>query len=103
MAFFDAHPGRPSVCRDHGFEHLPSGDLADLDLADVIGRDESRAVWRDSEIGDLDRRWNWLIGEQKEPDPDKGGGIAHFTLGGPFTEGWKGAEHDDIWNRAAAA
>lgn len=52
----------------------------------------------DDEIGALDPAWNWLVNVQPKPDHV---GIAHFTLGGPFTPGWKPAEHDQIWKDAA--
>lgn len=85
-------------------DHIANRRLSLRDINERRGLELHQFYWlHGSEIGDLDRRWNWLVGEQKEPDPDNGGGIAHFTLGGPFTPGWKGAEHDDIWNRAAAA
>ena len=52
----------------------------------------------DDEIGSLDPAWNWLVNEQPKPDNL---GIAHFTNGGPFNEGWPGAEHDDLWLKHA--
>jgi hypothetical protein len=52
----------------------------------------------DDEIGALNPAWNWLVNVQPKP---ANVGIAHFTLGGPFTPGWKGAEHDEIWKDAA--
>lgn len=48
----------------------------------------------DSEIGELPPAYNWLVGEQQRPDPCY---ISHFTNGGPFTPGWPGAEHDELW------
>jgi hypothetical protein len=51
----------------------------------------------DSEIGELNPAWNWLVNEQPKPDNL---GIAHFTNGGPFNEDWPGAEHDDLWLKA---
>lgn len=57
-----------------------------------------RLFWlRDAEIGALPAEWNWLVGVQPRPLTPK---IAHFTLGGPWLPGWKGAEHDEIWNDA---
>jgi hypothetical protein len=65
------------------------------DLNHLPGRDLHNFSWlRDDEIGELDPRWNWLVGEQ--PRPEKVG-IAHFTLGGPWFKGWAPREHDDIW------
>lgn len=51
----------------------------------------------DSEIGELPPAFNWLVNEQPEPDPCY---ISHFTNGGPFTPGWQGADHDDLWLEA---
>ena len=73
-----------------------------LSLHDVNtrpGRDLHALYWlNDAEIGELDPAWNWLVGEQPMPDRL---GIAHVTNGGPFTQGWKGGPHDDIWLREA--
>lgn len=52
----------------------------------------------DEEIGELHPEWNWLVGVQPKPEHP---GIAHFTLGGPWIPGWKGAEHDELWTQAA--
>lgn len=52
----------------------------------------------DSEIGELPAEWNWLVGVQPKPAEPA---IAHYTLGGPWLPGWKDAEHDDIWLKAA--
>lgn len=73
------------------------------DVNERRGLDLHQFYWlNDDEIGTLDRRWNWLVNEQEDPTPRRG--IAHFTLGGPFTPGWKGARHDDLWlNEASAA
>jgi lipopolysaccharide biosynthesis glycosyltransferase len=51
----------------------------------------------DDEICTLTLAWNWLVNEQPKPDNL---GIAHFTNGGPFNEGWPGAPHDDLWLKA---
>lgn len=52
----------------------------------------------DDEIGALDPAWNWLVNVQPKPAHV---GIAHFTLGGPFNDGWKGGPYDEIWTNAA--
>ncbi len=65
------------------------------------GRDLHAFRWlADSEIGALPAEWNWLVGVQPKPLQPK---IAHYTLGGPFTTGWAGAEHDEIWLKAAGS
>lgn len=48
----------------------------------------------DAEVGELPAEWNWLVGVQPKPSAPA---IAHFTLGGPWLPGWKGAEHDYLW------
>lgn len=72
-----------------------------LTLRDVncrSGRDLHGFYWlHDSEVGHLRPEWNWLVNVQPRPANT---GIAHYTLGGPFNEGWRGAEHDDLWLRA---
>lgn len=81
-------------------DHPANRRLSLRDVNERPGRDLHAFYWlHDSEIGELDVRWNWLVGEQPEP---VGGGIAHFTRGGPWLQGWVPAEHDDIWKEAAA-
>lgn len=84
-------------------DHPANRRLSLWDVNNRPGRDLHQFYWlANDEIGALDARWNWLVGEGL-PDPsfEHGLGIAHFTLGGPFTLGWRGAEHDDIWTKAS--
>jgi len=53
----------------------------------------------DHDIGQLPAAWNWLVNVNPYPSPPK---LAHYTLGGPWLPGWRGAEHDDLWLSAAA-
>lgn len=79
-------------------EHPANRRLTLWDINNRPGRELHRFYWlNDGEIGDLSPCWNWLVGEQERP---KDTGIAHFTLGGPWIPGWKGAEHDDLWKEA---
>lgn len=73
-----------------------------LDILNTLpGRDLHRFCWlHDDEIGDLSPGWNWLVNVQERPDPCH---IAHFTLGGPWLDGWKAAPNDDIWWEASRA
>lgn len=81
-------------------DHAANRRLSLRDVNERPGRDLHQFYWlHDSEIGVLDPRWNWLVGEQ--PEPSLGQGIAHFTRGGPWLPGWKRAEYDDIWMKAA--
>jgi hypothetical protein len=82
-------------------DHPSHRRLTLWDINNRPGRDLHRFYWLDdAEIGDLDPKWNWLVGEQPQPADV---GIAHFTLGGPWLFGWHGAPHDDIWRAAEAS
>jgi hypothetical protein len=82
-------------------DHPANQRLTLQDVNERPGRDLHRFYWlNDSEIGALPPEWNWLVGVQPKPAAPQ---IAHFTLGGPFTPGWKGAEHDEIWAEAEYA
>ncbi len=69
-----------------------------LTLSDVNsrpGRDLHAFYWlSDNEIGELPHDWNWLVNVSPKPEHPK---IAHFTNGGPWLEGWSGAENDELW------
>jgi len=66
----------------------------------VPGRDLHAFCWLPDElIGELPAGWNWLVGVQPKP---RCVSLAHFTLGGPWFDTWKGAQHDDIWTEAEA-
>jgi hypothetical protein len=79
--------------------HPANRRLTLWDVNNRPGRDLHRFYWlNDDEIGDLNPSWNWLVNEQPKPDDV---GIAHFTLGGPWIPGWKGAEHDGLWLEAS--
>lgn len=80
-------------------DHPANRRLSLWDVNNRPGRDLHQFYWlADEEIGTLPAPWNWLVGEQPRPPRC---GIAHFTLGGPFTAGWPGAEHDDVWLKAS--
>jgi hypothetical protein len=82
-------------------DHAANRRLSLRDVNERPGRDLHAFYWlADSEIGGLAPMWNWLVNVQPRPHVQ---GITHFTLGGPFTEGWHGAEHDDLWLEAERA
>jgi hypothetical protein len=55
-----------------------------------------RFQWlQDSEIGALDVRWNWLVGEYAQPPSDVRN--VHWTVGGPYFHEYKNAEFADEW------
>lgn len=61
------------------------------------GRDLHAFKWlEESEIGYLPIYWNFLVNVTIEGNISDAK-MLHYTLGGPFLEGWKGAAHDDLW------
>lgn len=79
-------------------DHPGNKRLSLQDVNERPGRDLHGFYWlHDSEIGDLDPAWNWLVNVEPEPETPK---LAHFTLGGPFTPGWRGGDYDELWLKA---
>lgn len=81
----------------------PSNKKLTLDnLNQWPGRDLHAFKWlEDSEIGELPKKWNWLV--NVTPGRPRKEGIWHYTLGGPFIKDWKSAPHDDVWLEGATA
>tara|TARA_R110002167_G_scaffold153145_1_gene347306 strand:+ start:1100 stop:1795 length:696 start_codon:yes stop_codon:yes gene_type:complete len=50
---------------------------------------------KDEEIGELDVRWNWLVGEYSNTPEDVKN--VHWTLGGPYFEKYKDVEFANEW------
>jgi lipopolysaccharide biosynthesis glycosyltransferase len=74
----------------------PSNKRLNLDsINNRPGRDLHAFYWlHDSEIGELPAEWNWLVNVETKPDYPK---IAHYTLGGPWINGWKTQPYDEMW------
>jgi len=51
---------------------------------------------KDSEIGSLDERWNWLEGWTSKHNNEKPFAV-HFTRGGPWFEEWQDVEFANEW------
>jgi hypothetical protein len=78
-------------------DHPANKRLSLADVQERRGFDLHQFYWlNEAEIGYLPGEFNWLVNIEPAPAAPK---IAHFTLGGPFTPGWHGAEHDEIWLR----
>lgn len=59
------------------------------------GRDLHRFCWlQNDEIGELPKEWNWLVGEQPEPENPM---IVHYTCGGPWFNAFADAPRADEW------
>lgn len=83
-----------SVCL-FNMDHPANARLSLRDVNERPGRALHSFYWlNNSEIGDLPAEWNWLVNVEEKPSEPK---LAHYTLGGPFTPGWKGAEYDSLW------
>ena len=55
-----------------------------------------RFTWlQDDEIGSLDVRWNWLVGEYA--DPPKNVHNVHWTVGGPYFDEFREADFAQEW------
>lgn len=55
-----------------------------------------RFTWlKDDEIGGLDVRWNWLVGEYAEPPADVRN--VHWTVGGPYFQEYADADFAGEW------
>ena len=61
-----------------------------------------RFTWlKDEEIGSLDVRWNWLVGEYDDPPADVKN--VHWTVGGPYFREFANADFSDEWRIHAEA
>ena len=55
-----------------------------------------RFLWlKDEQIGELNVRWNWLVGEYDQPPADVKN--VHWTIGGPYFEEYKSVDFADEW------
>ena len=55
-----------------------------------------RFLWlKDDEIGSLDIKWNWLVGEYENPPPDVFN--VHWTVGGPYFNEYSDADFSSEW------
>ena len=60
------------------------------------GMDLHRFTWlKDDDIGELDVRWNWLVGEYLQPPEDVQN--VHWTVGGPYFHEYRGADFAEEW------
>ena len=82
-----AHPANRVVTTDY-VNHATAMDL-------------HRFHWlKDDEIGDLNIRWNWLVGEYAEPPADVK--TVHWTVGGPYFIEYQDVDFSDEWFKEAA-
>ena len=76
------HPSNKKV----DLNHVNNGSAMEL----------HRFLWLDdNEIGELDIRWNWLVGDYINPPIDVN--VVHWTLGGPYFNEFKDADFAKEW------
>lgn len=75
----------------------PSNRVVTPDLVNSATPAElHRFLWlQDDEIGELDRTWNWLVGEYEQPGNDVKN--VHWTLGGPYFKEYSKVDFADEW------
>jgi hypothetical protein len=68
-------------------------------VANASAKTLHRFLWlEDSEIGELNVTWNWLVGEYQKPEhPLKN---VHWTNGGPYFNEFSGEEFSEEWRLA---
>ncbi len=77
----------------------PANQALTLEMVNTLpGRDLHRFCWlEDSDIGELDPAWNWLVGEQ--PEPEGGAKIVHWTRGGPWLNAFRDEPYADDYRK----
>lgn len=77
----------------------PSNQKLTLDLINSVpGRDLHRFCWlEDSEIGELEPTWNYLVGHTQGVDDPA---VVHYTDGGPWFTAFENAPYADEWRSA---
>ncbi|MBF9028561.1 glycosyltransferase [Rhodobacterales bacterium FZCC0188] len=75
----------------------PSNRAVTLDYVNTASPKElHRFEWlADEEIGDLDVKWNWLVGEYDDPPSDVKN--VHWTVGGPYFHEYQHVDFSDEW------
>ena len=77
-------------------EHFKNRTVTPNFVNTASGLDLHRFTWLDdNEIGELDVRWNWLVGEYDQPPQDVKN--VHWTVGGPYFNEYKDADFAQEW------
>jgi len=78
----------------------PANKKIDINMVNnETGKFLHRFGWlEDKLIGNLDYKWNWLVGWYAETSNNKPEAI-HFTEGGPWFENYKNCEYSKIWSQ----
>jgi len=76
--------------------HIKNQKLTPKFIEHATGLELHRFTWLDDdEIGELDVRWNWLVGDYIKPPSDVKN--IHWTLGGPYFEEYSDVDFSSEW------
>jgi len=65
-------------------------------IESASGLELHRFTWlKDTEIGNLDVSWNWLVGDYINPPEDVKN--VHWTIGGPYFKEYSDVDYSDEW------
>lgn len=80
--------------------HPSNAKLTTEMINTVPGRDLHRFCWlADDEIGELEPKWNWLVGHSSE---DISPALVHFTSGTPNVPGYEDCAYAGEWRKVRA-
>ena len=80
-------------------EHVKHRKLTTDIVNNETGAFLHRFQWLDDdEIGDINIRWNWLVGEYTESQHGTPKAL-HYTNGGPWFENYKDCPYASVWNK----
>jgi len=76
--------------------HQKNRKLTPSFVKSASGLELHRFTWLlDTEIGDLDINWNWLVGDYINP-PEEVKNV-HWTIGGPYFQEYSDVDYSDEW------
>ena len=76
--------------------HPKNQALSPTFVEQATGLELHRFTWlADEDIGELDVRWNWLVGEYCDPPADVKN--VHWTVGGPYFDEYSDCDFSDEW------
>jgi hypothetical protein len=77
---------------NHKSNRIVTPEFVNFEAPEIL----HRFSWlKDEEIGSLDIRWNWLVGEYENPPPDVFN--VHWTVGGPYFNEYSDADFSSEW------
>jgi hypothetical protein len=76
--------------------HTKNKTITPKYVNEASGLDLHRFNWlEDNDIGELDVKWNWLVGEYENPPFDVKN--VHWTVGGPYFDEYKNSDYANEW------